>query len=115
MADQRFPRAARLLAKAQFDAAFQAALRFKSPHFRLHVLATGEPARLGLAIAKRVVRDASDRNRIKRHAREAFRRARTEYHGHDFVLSAHAAPTGVAGVEIERELAQLFERGCAPR
>lgn len=115
MAGQRFPRAARLLAKAQFDAAFQAALRFKSRHFRLHVRVSGEPARLGLALAKRVVRESNDRNRIKRHAREVFRRGHTAYHGHDFVLSAHVAPNDVAGVELQRELTQLFERACTPR
>lgn len=115
MADQRFPRAARLVAKAQFDAAFQAASRFRSPHFRLHVLETGEPARLGLAIAKRIVRDSCDRNRIKRHAREAFRRNRDRYAGRDFVLTAHAPPLDVAGAALQRELEELFERGCAFR
>lgn len=115
MAGERFPRAARLLAKAQFDAAFGAASRFRSRHFRLHALATGAPARLGLAIAKRVVRDASERNRVKRHAREVFRRAQFELAGHDFVLSAHAATDGVPGPELQRELLQLFRRAGTPR
>jgi ribonuclease P protein component len=115
VAGERFPRAARLLAKAQFDAAFQAASRFRSRHFRLNARATGEPARLGLAIAKRVVREASERNRVKRHAREVFRRAREELAGFDLVLSAHAPTEGVAGPELQRELRQLFERASAPR
>ena len=115
MADQRFPRAARLVAKAQFDAAFQAASRFKSRHFRLHARASGEPARLGLAIAKRVVAKANARNVLKRHAREVFRRHRETLAGHDFVLTVHAAPRDVDGAALERELADLFLHAAAPR
>jgi ribonuclease P protein component len=115
VAGQRFPRAARLVAKAQFDAAFQAASRFKSRHFRLHARASGEPARLGLAIAKRVVAKANARNALKRHARETFRRMRASLAGFDFVLTVHAAPGDVDGVALERELAELFLRAAAPR
>lgn len=115
MADQRFPRAARLVAKAQFDAAFEAASRFRSPHFRVHVRVTGEPARLGLALAKRVVANAVDRNRIKRHARETFRSMRGELAGHDLVLAVHASPRGIDGAEIARELAELYARAVARR
>lgn len=110
MAGQRFPRAARLVARAQFDAAFQAALRFRSRHFRLHARASGEPARLGLAIAKRVVAKASARNALKRHAREAFRRRREDLAGYDFVLTVHAAPRELDGAALERELTELFLR-----
>ena len=74
MARQRFPRAARLLDKAQFDAVFAARRRQQSSLFILHAASGGQDsARLGLAIAKRVVPDATQRNRLKRHAREAFR------------------------------------------
>ena len=115
MADQRFPRAARLVAKAQFDAAFEAASRFRSRHFRVHVRVTGEPARLGLALAKRVVPHAVDRNRIKRHARETFRAMRAALAGHDLVLVVHAAPHGIEGRALASELAELYARATAPR
>jgi len=113
VADQRFPRAARLLAKRDFDAAFEAASRFRSAHFRVNVRATGAPARLGLAIAKRVVALASARNRIKRHAREVFRPLRAELAGHDIVVSVHASPVALDGAALKRELETLFRRSVA--
>jgi ribonuclease P protein component len=105
------PRTARILAKKQFDAIFASGLRLHSTHFRLHWLPeTGLPARLGLAIAKRYVKRAVDRNRLKRHAREAFRHSAAEVHGIDFIIYAKGVADDVDGNALQRELAELFRR-----
>lgn len=47
-------------------------------------------ARLGLAISKKQVRRAVDRNRLKRLARDVFRLHRAELEGLDLVVMARA-------------------------
>lgn len=66
----------------------------KSSDSRLTVLARANGignARLGLAISKRNVRLACDRNRIKRLVRESFRLHQCELAGLDFVVMARTA------------------------
>ena len=111
MGSQRFPRAARLVSKPQFDAVFAAGLRQHSDYFRVHALAgTGAPARLGLAIAKRVARRAVDRNRLKRVAREAFRCRDPALDGYDLVLHAKDAAVPATIAALRADLARLFQR-----
>ena len=105
------PRYARVLTKAQFDAVFAANIRLHSTHFRVHLRAdTGEPARLGLAIAKRAAKRSVDRNRIKRHVREAFRHARHALAGFDFVVQAKDTALDVDGNALQREITELFDK-----
>src|SRR5690242_2346617 len=111
MARQRFPRAARLLDKAQFDAVFAAKRRQHSPLFLLHVApGAHDAARLGLAIAKRVVPRAHQRNRLKRHAREAFRAVRDSLPPFDLVLVAKAAALEQPARALRADLDGLFAR-----
>jgi len=71
-----FPRTARLTQRADFDHVFQAPER-KSSDRCFTVLGRcrlqGSTARLGLVIAKRQIRRAHERNRIKRLIRETYR------------------------------------------
>ena len=75
------------------------------------VLATaGTPnrARLGLAISKKQVRRAVDRNRLKRLVRETFRRRRRELIGQDFVVMARAAAVSAGNDRLQQSLARHF-------
>jgi ribonuclease P protein component len=95
----RFPRAARILAKHEFDQAFRAGLSAGSKLFRGLVVA-GESARLGITVPKRAVPLASSRNRIKRIVREAFRLRRASLPPLHFVVVARgeiAAATRCSG------------------
>nr|WP_236786756.1 ribonuclease P protein component [Allochromatium tepidum] len=66
-------------------------------------------ARLGLAIAKKCARRAVDRNRLKRIARESFRRSGRRLPGVDIVvLCAQGAPH-----ESNRRLFDVLERAWA--
>lgn len=75
MVDQRFPKSCRLLDSKAFEYVF------KKPDFRVsnkYFLILGcwtvnENARLGVIVAKKNIARATQRNRIKRLIREAFR------------------------------------------
>ncbi len=71
-------------------------------HYRSNLTmsaATGASARLGLVIAKKLARQAVQRNLLKRLAREAFRHARLALPHYDLVLRL-AKP---AGHRLEKE------------
>lgn len=89
-----FPRSRRLLTSASYQRVFEQAA--KSSDSRLTVLARANganPPRLGLAISKRNIRRASDRNRIKRLIRESFRLNQHDLAGLDIIVMARTAAT----------------------
>ncbi len=111
MGRERFPRAARLTTPAQFERAFADGARRQSPLFRLHCLANAQPlARLGLAVSRKFSLHAAERNRVRRHAREAFRRARAALAGWDLVLVPKPAALSASGPALQADLAALFAR-----
>lgn len=74
-----FSRAHRLLVKAEFDAVFAAPdLRQRGVGVLLLVRLRSQqgPSRIGFVLAKRHLKRAVDRNRLRRACREAFRRHR---------------------------------------
>lgn len=87
-----FSRQFRLGKAADFKHVFESAE--KSADSYLTVLARPNPlghARLGLAISKKTVRNAADRNRIKRLIRESFRLRRHGLGNLDIVVLARSA------------------------
>ncbi|MCB1784706.1 MAG: ribonuclease P protein component [Chromatiaceae bacterium] len=107
----RFPKTARLGTAADFRRVFARPVRSTDDYFTVQALSGhAGRARLGLAIAKRHVRRAVDRNRLKRIAREVFRHEQMRLAGIDFVVSARA-PAATAQRQILAEsLRQHFER-----
>jgi len=114
---QRFSRSTRLLTPAAYRHVFEAGKRV---HSGLLMAAyrpnEGGFARLGLAVAKRAVKRAHERNRIKRLAREHFRLAREEMPAVDLIV---LVKPGVDGVDnqalhgmVERLLKKVSSR-CA--
>lgn len=89
LAPNGFPRSLRLIKAEDFKQVFANAS--KSSDALLCVLARTnglDTPRLGLAISKRNVRKAADRNRIKRISRESFRLNQHQLAGLDFVVMA---------------------------
>lgn len=73
--------------------------------------------RLGLAISRKAARRATARNRLKRLAREAFRRNQQALTGLDVIVMARPGADKLDNLELrtslERHYAQLPAR-CAP-
>jgi ribonuclease P protein component len=74
-------------------------------------LQTGQPSsRLGLAISKKQIRRAVDRNRLKRHIRESFRRHRKQLMGLDLVVMARPAAGLADKKQLNTSLAELMRK-----
>jgi ribonuclease P protein component len=107
-----FPPSARLRVSAEFQAVFKAGRRLSSPQLRLfaHVRAEASAPRLGVAVSKKVDKRAVGRNRIKRLARETFRRERHQLPPGDYVLIAQPGASALSSDELRAQWLQLLER-----
>jgi len=111
-----FPRAARVLAPADFARVFAVRRSAASGPLVLYAgpatVAT-QPARLGVSVSRRIG-NAVVRNRWKRRLREAFRRVRPLLPaGNDFVIVVRsgAAPRGAEGAkQVEAMIGDLSAR-----
>lgn len=106
--DFAFAKPLRLLNAAQYSAVFDCApVRVAQPQFLILARPNdlGHP-RLGLIIAKKHVRNATDRNRIKRIARETFRLQQQQL----FPLDAIVLARGGAGELDNAALAKAFNK-----
>lgn len=105
------PRQARLRRAGDFAALRQASGRFGGRCFSVRYRQNDLPeARLGLAISKRVSKRAVERNRIKRLARESFRRIRHELPAIDLVIMAREQASGLPGPDLLAELDALWRK-----
>jgi len=111
--DARFPRHARVRARTQFDRAFQQGRRTASPLFSLHFVPGPPPARLGLAVSRKVDPHAVGRNRIKRVLREAFRRLRPLLRDGDYVVVARRAASECENKALHEGFVTLLQRAGA--
>ena len=110
-AAQDFPRRVRLLTGADYQRVFSDARRQRGRNLTLLYRSseTGE-ARLGLAIGKRHIKRASDRNRIKRIAREAFRQRRATLPPVDIIVLARAGAARCDSRCLRTELDRLLDQ-----
>jgi ribonuclease P protein component len=108
---QSFERRYRLLSAADFDSVFRlgqrSADRFFTVLYRPNEL--NQP-RLGFAIARKKVRHATDRNRLKRVVRESFRGHRVKLPSVDLVVLARDAAQGAANPELFSSLARHWSK-----
>ncbi len=113
MTAARFPRQARVRARADFDRIFRDGRRVALPALALHWLDDGQPARLGLAVSRKVDARAVGRNRIKRILREAFRHLRPTLANGAYVLVARAPAAVMTPVALREAFHQLLRRAGA--
>jgi len=84
-----FGKDVRLLKPADFRRVFQQAVKVHGPGFTLFARRNGlGRARLGMAVGKKAVRRAVDRNRIRRLVRESFRHHKNDLSSLDIVFLA---------------------------
>lgn len=107
-----FPPSARLRVSAEFQAVFKGGRRLSSPQLRLfaHVRAEASEPRLGVAVSKKVDKRAVGRNRIKRVARDLFRRERHQLPPGDYVLIAQPGAAALDNAALRTQCLQLLER-----
>ena len=106
-----FSRELRLLAPVQFQAVFEDPLRASTPQLTLLSRANSVASpRLGLTVAKKHLKRAHDRNRIKRIVRESFRLKQHELPAHDFVFVAKGGIGQLTNQALFETLEKLWQR-----
>ena len=113
--DTGLPPAARVRARAEFDRVFAQGRRTSDPILSLHWLRDDAPARLGLAVSRKVDPHAVGRNRIKRVLRAQFRGVRAQLAPGAYVLVARGgAATAESRVLRNAFLSLLGRAGALP-
>ena len=111
MSGARFPHAARVVKPADFLKLRKTGQRIGTPYFNAQAAAgSAASARLGLAVSRRVSTDAVRRNRIKRIARESFRRVRAELPVIDILLIARESADAHDNATLRADLDALWQR-----
>ncbi|MDR2012375.1 MAG: ribonuclease P protein component [Rhodanobacter sp.] len=111
MASASFPRAARLLKPRDFARLRTRSRRVGARYFSAEVAAGDSGmARLGLAVSKRVSKNAVVRNRIKRIARNSFRQIRRQLPTMDILLIARSGAEHADNAQLHAELERLWRR-----
>ncbi|MDP8162900.1 ribonuclease P protein component [Pasteurella skyensis] len=107
----KFSRELRLLAPVQFRAVFESPQRASSPHIVILARPNSvDTPRLGLTVAKKHLKRAHDRNRIKRVVRESFRLMQHQLPALDFVFIAKGGIGKLDNQEIFVVLDKLWQR-----
>ena len=103
------PPTARLRRAADFAALRQGTGRWQGRHFALRWRTTPDPpARLGLAVSRKVSKRAVQRNRIKRNIRESFRATRDDLPGVDVLVIARVSAAGADNPALRADLARAW-------
>lgn len=108
-----FPPAARVRAPAEYGRVFEGGRRHSSPAMSLHWLRDAQPARLGLAVSRKVDPDAVGRNRIKRQLRDAFRHLRPTLAPGAYVVVARPAAATLPNPALRAAFLALLQRAGA--
>jgi len=109
--DRRLTRARRLRHAGEFRRVFEKPIKVSSASFTILARSSDNPEpRLGLAIAKRQIRKASARNRIKRLIRESFRYHRNILPGLDLVVMARSSAQEKGNAAIFLEMEELWHK-----
>ncbi len=111
--DAGLPRSARVRLGAEFERVFADGRRNADPLMSLHWLRGTAPARLGLAVSRKVDPRAVGRNRIKRVIRAEFRTLRLQLVDGDYVLVLRAAARTSDGKALRAAMTSLFRRAGA--
>ncbi|HSX63129.1 MAG TPA: ribonuclease P protein component, partial [Pseudoxanthomonas sp.] len=110
-----FPRTARVRTRAEYAGVFEQARRTSDPLLSLHWLRTEAPARLGLAVSRKVSTRAVVRNRIKRALREQFRHLRPQLAQGDYVVVARTAAAQALPAQLRDTFVRtLIRAGALP-
>ena len=106
-----FRRAHKLHKTDEFSSVFAFRRILRGRFYTLHYRPNGlDTARLGLVVAKKLVKRANGRNLLKRLAREIFRRRREALPACDLIVRLHAPTANARRAELRQDLQQLLSR-----
>ena len=111
-----FNRESRLLTPGHFQSVFKKPIRFGSRHFTILIIPSTlandscKNNRLGLAIAKKRVKLAVQRNRIKRIIRESFRLNQHDLPAIDMVVMVKSGIDQLDNKVINQELKKIWRQ-----
>jgi len=108
-----FPRTARVRARAEYGRVFEQGHRAQHALFALHYAVDDQPARLGLAVSRKVDTRAVGRNRIKRVLRDRFRHLRAYLAPGAYVVVARPPAARATNPELRAAFDQLLQRARA--
>ena len=111
--DAGLPRSARVRTRADYDRVFGDGRRNADPLLSLHWLRSDAPARLGLAVSRKVDPRAVGRNRIKRIFRAQFRELRGALAPCAYVIVARSAAKAAAPAALRNAFASALRRAGA--
>jgi ribonuclease P protein component len=111
MVSYKFERDSRLLTPGHFQQVFSKPVRFGSSHITILITPNKDKrSRLGLAIAKKRVKLAVQRNRIKRQIRESFRLNQHNLPHIDMVVMVKSGTDKLDNSEINRQLEKIWRK-----
>ena len=118
LGSQSFGRQRRLADKASFTRVLSSRVRVQSGSLALQMVRNEKDAgRLGVSVAKRHIKRAVDRNRVKRMLREAFRRHFLKQQPLDMFISVCARVAGnrdaVSRAATQADIAALLEKAAS--
>ncbi len=104
-------RSRRLRKGPEFDTAYQKGTVVRGPLLVVRVSSNGLGRdRWGVAVGRRLVPLAHDRNRVRRRLREAARAAAREERGRDIIVVAREGAVTASVAELAREIARLLAK-----
>ncbi|ARD24431.1 MULTISPECIES: ribonuclease P protein component [Shewanella] len=111
MTSYAFTRELRLLTPAQFKSVFSNPIKASSAEITLLAVPNSEQhPRIGLTVAKRFVKNASDRNRIKRIIRTNFRLNQHDIPNLDIVVLVRNGVVDMENAELHKLTEKLWRK-----
>ena len=111
MTSYTFSRELRLLTPAQFKSVFSNPIKASSAEITLLAIPNSEQhPRLGLTVAKRYVKRANQRNRIKRIIRDSFRLNQHDIPHLDIVVLVRNGVMEMENAEINKLIEKLWRK-----
>ena len=111
MGNYEFNRESRLLTPGHFKQVFDNPIRYGSTHFTILITSNSDNNnRLGMAIAKKRVKLAVHRNRIKRLTRESFRLNQHKLPAVDLVVMVKSGIDKLDNDAINQQLEKIWRK-----